>query len=243
MIGSLLPENRLQCFQTFLPPQESCFSTLELSFGLEGSYPHCFRALQPHRIVRLMHESQEMKIVLISWDSCINRTGEVVRWGRSARKQCFPTALGPCSCRTTVPWPIAVIPEPWRSTLKIDQNRQRRWWFASFISRMLSQKTPKNPGPQFPSFFSTLSFGIKKIVRLSSENEGGALPWSGCGGGSSICQITISHLRFATHVFILHILALNRFSCAQLKLEKLPFSDQDTRVLTFLTTMSNMTER
>ena len=125
-----------------------------------------------------MHESQEMKIVLISWDSCINRTGEVVRWGRSARKQCFPTALGPCSCRTTVPWPITVIPEPWRSTLKIDQNRQRRWWFTSFISRMLSQKTPQKILPNQTSFFSALRFGIKKIVRLSLKCEMSRSLWS-----------------------------------------------------------------
>ena len=43
-------------------------------------------------------------------------------------------------------------------------------------------ENPKKPGPQFPSFFSTLSFGKQKIVRLSSENEPTALPWSHRGG-------------------------------------------------------------
>ena len=76
------------------------------------------------------------------------------------------------------------------------QNLQRRWWFTSFISRMLSQKTPQTPGPQFPSFFSTLSFGIKKIIRLSSENEPPALPWSGCGGGSASSRFTIIYTTF-----------------------------------------------
>ena len=57
MIGSLLPENRLQCFQTFLPPQESCFSTIDKAPTIGK---HCFQTLQPHRTTspaRLMYES------------------------------------------------------------------------------------------------------------------------------------------------------------------------------------------